>query len=69
MPILYDDDLGASATTWRHPRAIPHKDTDGAAFTNESTDIYVFKEQISCVIGSAGTTKDVAITVYYDSDD
>ena len=69
MPILIDDDLSASTTQWRHPRAVPHKDTDGSAFTNVATDIYVLNEQIKCVITSAGTTKDVTITVFYDSDD
>ena len=70
MPILYDDDLGASATTWRHPRALAHQDTDGAVFTESvAACIPVLNEQISCVIASAGTTKDVAITVYYDSDE
>lgn len=69
VPILYDDDLGASTTTWRYPREIPHKVSDGAVHTNVSVPVCVLNERIKCVIASAGTAKDVTITVTYDAED
>ena len=69
VPILTDTDLGASTTTWRYPREIPHKVSDGAVHTNVAVPVWVLNERIQCVITSAGTTADVTITVYYDSED
>ena len=68
MPILYDDDLGASATTWRHPRSAANQVADGAAITDSALDIPILNERIKCVVSAAGTSADVTITVFYDSE-
>lgn len=69
IPILIDLTATESATTWYHPRQLATKGADGAAATDAFVEIPVFNERISCVLANAGTTKDVAVTVIYDSDE
>ena len=67
IPILTDITATASATTWYHPRAFAARNTDGDAATDAFVEIPVLNERIKCVIANAGTTKDVAVTVIYDT--
>jgi len=67
IPILIDLSATASATTWYHPRAFAAQNTDGGAATDAFVEIPVLNERIKCVIANAGATKDVAVTVIYDT--
>ena len=67
VPILTDTDLTQSTTQWRHPRQIPHKDTDGSAYANFAVPAWVMNERIKCVVSAAGTSKDVEITAYIET--
>lgn len=69
VPILIDTTVSNNATTWWYPRVIPDKNTDGSAFTDATTDIYVLNESITSVTANAGTTGTITVTVYYDSED
>ena len=69
IPILIDLSATESATTWYHPRAFATQNTDGDPATDAFVEIPVLKERIKCVTANAGTTKDITVTVIYDSDD
>lgn len=68
IPILADLTATESATTWYYPRALVTVHTTGAVSAIAVAEIPVFNERIKCVIANAGTTKDVAVTVIYDSE-
>ena len=69
IPILIDLTVTASATTWYHPRAFATQNTDGDAATDAFVEIPLLNERIKCVTANAGTSKDITVTVIYDSED
>lgn len=66
VPILVKADAGTS-NVWYHPRVIPNKNTDGAAFTDVAADIHVVDERIKVVVAQGGDTKTGTITVYIET--
>lgn len=69
VPILDDDSVTASATTWYYPRALATVHTTGAVSAIVAVEIPVLNERIKVVTALAGTTKDITVTVIYDSED
>jgi len=63
VPILTDS---PAADEWFYPRVIPNKNTDGSAFTDAATDIWVYQERIKVVVAQGGASGAGDITVYID---
>jgi hypothetical protein len=67
VPILTKANAG-SATVWFYPKVIPNNGSDGSAFTDVATDIFVFTERIKVVVAQGGDLGFTGtITVYVDT--
>ena len=67
-PILTYADVPAADAFWI-PRVLPHKHTDGAAFTDAAGDApRVFNERIKIVTAQGGDTKTGTMTFYIEDD-
>ena len=67
IPILTAAAVSHNSVTWFHPRAIPNKVADGAAFTDASVDIPLYNESVK-VVTSIAATGTVTFTLIYETD-
>jgi len=68
IAIFTHANLTLSTTEWFYPRRLADDQADASISTDCYVEIPVFNERIKCVITNAGTAKDVAVTVIYDSE-
>lgn len=57
-----------AASEWFYPRAFPNQATDGAAESDASELIWLFKERIKVVVAQGGNAGAGSITVYVDEE-
>lgn len=65
VPILVKANAGTS-TVWYYPRVLPNSNVDGAAGTDDFTDICVLRERIKVAVAQGGDTLTGTITAYVD---
>ena len=69
IAIFTHDNLTLSTTEWFYPRRLADDQADESVSADFYVQIPVLNERIKCVVANAGTTKDIAVTVIYDSED
>jgi len=69
MPIFTHLNLTLSTTEWYFPRVLASDNADESISADSYVEIPILNERIKCVIANAGTAADVAVTVFYDSED
>lgn len=67
VPIITKASAG-TATVFYYPRAFANKVTDGAAFTDVTEDVRVYKERIKVVVADGGDSFTGTITAYVDTE-
>ena len=67
-PILTIANVAAANTFW-FPRLLPHKHTDGAAFTDAAAEApWLFRERIKIVTAQGGNAKQGTLTFYVEEE-
>lgn len=69
MPILVDTTVANNTTTWFFPRQIVSKGSDGSDATDAFVESWVLNERIKAIAANAGTTGEITVTVFYDSEE